>query len=66
MSTKTERDYGLVLGPFWWGYDLSTAAEFLSIAGQDLRWYGITIPGTRLGFGLIVKRRRTTTPDGAP
>lgn len=52
------RDYGRqLLRYFWWRYDMSAAGRFLSIAGRELRFYGITVPGTQWGLGVFVSRK---------
>jgi hypothetical protein len=59
-------DFGGSAGPIFWRYNLSRAVIFLWSAGHTLRWYGLSIPWTRYGIGIIVKRRENEHNHTAP
>lgn len=51
------RDRGRSFGPLFWRYDLVAGAAFSEMCGYGLRWYGIAIPRTNIGIGVMVRRK---------
>lgn len=47
--------FGVKWGMFWWNYDLCRGASFVDYMGHDLRWYGIVIPWTNIGIGVMIR-----------
>lgn len=54
---RTGHDYGWSWRKLlWWRYDLVKGAAFVGARGYELRWYGVTIPRTNIGVGLMIRR----------